>query len=115
VRIDELDSALRGAGIAPEQPIGPATYLAANAVAEACLRVGTPVVVDGVNALEAIRDGWRAAASRAGAPLRVVEVVCSDATEHKRRVESRSSRRGVPPGTSATYTSSPRRPRASVA
>lgn len=97
VRIDELDSALRRAGIEPEQPIGPATYLAANAVAEACLRVGTPVVVDGVNALEAIRDGWREVASRTGAPLRVVEVVCSDAGEHRRRVESRTSElEGVP-------------------
>jgi predicted kinase len=97
VRIDMLDSALRRAGIAPEQPIGVATYLAANAVSEACLRVGTPVVVDGVNALEVIRDGWRGLASRTGAPLRVVEVICSDASEHRRRVESRAAElEGVP-------------------
>jgi predicted kinase len=102
VRIDVLDSALRRAGIEPEQPIGVATYLAANAVAEACLRVGTPVVVDGVNALEVIRDGWREVASRTNTRLRIIEVICSDASEHRRRVESRTAElEGV---TAATWT-----------
>jgi predicted kinase len=39
--------------------------------------------------VEAARDGWRSVASSAGVPLKVVEVVCSDPAEHRRRVEAR--------------------------
>ena len=35
------------------------------------------------------RDAWVAIASRAAVPVVEVEVVCSDAAEHRRRVETR--------------------------
>ena len=49
------------------------------------------MVVDAVNPVEAAREGWRGLARSTEASLRVVEVVCMDADEHRRRVEQRSS------------------------
>jgi len=53
--------------------------------------VGIDVVVDAVNPVEPAREGWRELARSTGATLRVVEVVCADAAEHRRRVEARVS------------------------
>jgi len=91
VRIDAIEAALWRGGIPREQPTGIATYAAANAVADGCLRVGVDVVVDAVNPVEAARKGWRELAQRTGVSLRVVEVVCTNADEHRRRVEHRVS------------------------
>lgn len=44
-----------------------------------------------MNPLRVTRDAWRAVADAAGARLVDVEVVCSDAAEHRRRVETRAS------------------------
>jgi predicted kinase len=49
------------------------------------------VVADAVNPLASIRAAWRDVARRAAVAVVEVEVVCSDATEHRRRVESRSA------------------------
>jgi predicted kinase len=53
------------------------------------LRLGRIVVADGVNALANTRAAWRAVAQRAGVTHFEVELICSDAIEHRRRVESR--------------------------
>ena len=59
-----------------------------------------------MNALEVIRDGWREVAARTSTPLRVIEAVCSDASEHRRRVESRAAElEGVPAATWADVSS----------
>jgi predicted kinase len=89
VRIDEVEAAMWRAGIGREQPTGLAAYVVAEAVAESCLRAGTAVIVDAVNPVEEARRAWRELAQRVGAVLRVVEVVCADAAEHRRRVERR--------------------------
>jgi predicted kinase len=91
LRIDAIESALWRAGIERAEPTGLAAYVVAYAVAEGCLETGAAVVVDAVNPVEAARAGWRRLASRVGAPLSVVEVVCSDLAEHRRRVENRDS------------------------
>ena len=91
VRIDAIETAMWRAGIAREQPTGIGSYAVAEAVAESCLRVGTPVVVDAVNPVEAARRAWRDLAARADAPLRVVEVICPDEDEHRRRLEVREA------------------------
>ena len=44
---------------------------------------------DAVNGVRAARDGWAAVAVECRAPLRFVEVICSDQEEHRRRVEGR--------------------------
>jgi predicted kinase len=87
LRIDAIEAAIREAR--PEEEVGPAGYTAAAAVADANLALGWPVVVDAVNPLEMARRPWRELAALNGVPLRVVEVICSDPAEHRRRVEGR--------------------------
>jgi predicted kinase len=91
VRVDELEVAMWRSGIAREQPTGLAAYAVAEAVVESCLGVGASAVVDAVNPVEPARRAWRDLARRTGAMLRVVEVVCSDPVEHRRRVERREA------------------------
>lgn len=84
IRIDAIEQAIRSAG----GEVGPAGYTAAYALAKENLRLGLPVVADCVNPLPVTRAAWREAA--APGPVLEVEVVCSDAAEHRRRVETRA-------------------------
>jgi len=86
VRIDSIEQALRNEGLKVEGE----GYSVAYALAEDNLRLGRIVVADCVNPLPLTRNEWRSVADRAGVRAVDVEVVCSDADEHKRRVESRS-------------------------
>jgi len=85
LRIDSIAQALRNDGLAVEAE----GYIAAHAVAEDNLRLGRAVIADCVNPWPLTREAWRAVAERAGAACLHVEIVCSDADEHRRRVESR--------------------------
>jgi predicted kinase len=89
LRIDEVEAAMWRSGVDRTQPTGLAAYVVAESIAESCLGAGTPVIVDAVNPVEEARCAWRALARRTDALLRVVEVVCSDPIEHRRRVEER--------------------------
>jgi predicted kinase len=89
LRIDEVEAAMWRSGVHRGQPTGLAAYVVAESIAEGCLRAGTPVVVDAVNPVEEARRAWRELARRTNALLHVVEVVCSDPAEHRRRVEER--------------------------
>jgi predicted kinase len=91
IRIDAIEAAMWAAGIDRAQPTGIGTYAVGHAVAEGTLSVGTPVVVDAVNPVSAARRGWQELAERLSTPLRFVEVVCGDTSEHRRRVESRAN------------------------
>lgn len=53
------------------------------------LRLGRIVVADCVNPWPLTRDDWRSVGERTGVRVLEVELVCSDAAEHRRRVESR--------------------------
>lgn len=86
LRIDTIEQALRDCGM-PE--VGVAGYAVAQALAEANLADGRMVVADCVNPVPESRAGWRAAATRAGAPIIEVHVLCSDRAEHRRRVLDR--------------------------
>ena len=86
VRIDSIEQALRDAG----WPVEAEGYRVAYLVAEDNLRVGRIVIADCVNPWPLTRHEWQAVAHRAGVRALNVEVVCSDATEHQRRVESRT-------------------------
>jgi predicted kinase len=88
LRIDTIEQAIRTATMTADDP-GAAGYVVAYAVAEDNLRLGRIVVADGVNALANTRAAWRAVAQRAGVTHFEVELICSDAIEHRRRVESR--------------------------
>jgi predicted kinase len=88
LRIDAIEQAMKSAGIGE---VGATGYTIANALAEANLRLGHAVVADCVNPVAESRGGWRESASRAGARLVEIEIVCSDLVEHRRRVEGRSA------------------------
>jgi predicted kinase len=49
------------------------------------------VVADSVNPLAVTRDAWRRVAASTSSPIVEIEVVCSDPTEHRRRVETRAT------------------------
>ncbi|MEO9385824.1 AAA family ATPase [Chromobacterium phragmitis] len=87
LRIDSIEQALSRGGAAA----GPEGYLAAYAAAADNLKLGHRVVADSVNPLPITRDAWRDVAEIAGARLLEVEILCSDAREHRTRVESRTA------------------------
>jgi len=88
LRIDTIETAIV-ATLMPyrDNPVG---YVVAEWVAADQLTGGRDVVADAVNGVAAARAGWVALAARTGATLRFVEVLCSDAAEHRRRVEART-------------------------
>ena len=90
LRVDAIEQAMRrsmGLG----EDVGEAGYVVAYAIAEANLALGHGVVADCVNPLALTRSAWRDVAARAQARILEVELRCSDATEHRRRVEVRES------------------------
>jgi len=90
LRIDAIEAALRRNGLGPAQT-GVAAYSVAHAVATPHLQRGMTVVADAVSAVGAARAGWAGTAAAAGVELRVIEVVCPDTDEHRRRVQTRRS------------------------
>lgn len=90
LRIDTIEQALRDA--APDcETLGAAGYVVAFGVAADNLALGRTVIADGVNALASTRAVWRAVGEHARVTVVEVEVICSEATEHRRRVECRSA------------------------
>jgi predicted kinase len=89
LRIDTVEQALRSSGIVGDD-VGPAGYMVAYALAEENLRLGRIVVADSVNPLKITRNAWRGVALATACPMFDIEVVCSDADEHRQRVETRS-------------------------
>ncbi len=89
LRVDTIEQAIVRSGLAA-QPLGPAGYLGACALAEDHLRQGLTVVAESVNPLAITRDAWRDVAVRAGAAAVEAEIVCSDTAEHRHRAEHRT-------------------------
>lgn len=90
VRVDAIEQALRSCDVL-KGDVGPAGYVVAYEVAEDNLRLGRIVVADSVNPVQATRDAWLDVARRAEVRVTEVEVICSNAAEHRRRVETRTS------------------------
>jgi len=86
VRIDSIEQALRDAGLRVEGE----GYAVARAVAADNLRLGRTVIADCVNPWRLTRDQWRDVARAATVTALEVEIVCSDAAEHRRRIETRA-------------------------
>ena len=93
LRIDTIENAFSSAGTPLK---GPEAYLVAYEIAADNLRLGLSVVADAVNALPVTRLAWSNVASRCGAQLVKIEIICSDRTKHRRRVESRLPEPGAP-------------------
>ena len=89
LRIDTIEQALRGSGeMLPGMPAGAGYYVAA-AVARDVLDSGGDVLVECVNPLPLTRRLWEETASALGCRFLAVEIVCSDAAEHRRRARQR--------------------------
>jgi predicted kinase len=96
--VDTVDFTLQRYAVHESRP-GFAAYGVVAALAEQQLRIGHHVIIDAVNPVKAARDLWTDLADRMAVPLRVVEVICGDDDEHRRRVESRYAARdheGIP-------------------
>ena len=90
LRIDSIEQAIRDSGVVPG-PLGDAGYRAAHAAARDNLSVGADVVADSVNPWMLTRDAWRDVGLQVGARVIEVEIVCGNAEEHRRRIETRTS------------------------
>lgn len=91
--IDPIEAAMWRGGM-QHGLSGVAAYGIAATLAEEQLALGLTTVIDAVNPVEAPRRLWRDTATRFGATLRIVEVICSDAAVHQARVEARE--RNIP-------------------
>jgi predicted kinase len=92
LRIDSIEQAIRDSGIVPQsRELDDAGYRAAYAVAEDNLKLGRTVIADCVNPIPLTRDAWLEAAKTTGVRAIEVEIICSDATEHRQRVETRTT------------------------
>lgn len=88
VRIDSIEQAItNSAGFVG--PMNEAGYRVGYAVVLDNLRVGRTVIADSVNPLAVTRDAWVEIAKQARVSSVEIELVCSDATEHRRRIETR--------------------------
>lgn len=90
--VDPVEDAMLGCDLPSGWSLGVAAYEAVRTMAESNLALGRIVVVDAVNDSEDARHTWRRAADHSGATMLFAHLTCSDAAEHRRRLETR--RRG---------------------
>lgn len=88
LRIDTIEQALRDLCAVDVQGEG---YRLAYRIAADNLRAGINVIADSCNPIELTRREWEQVALQVQARYVNIEVVCSDACEHRRRVEMRAS------------------------
>ena len=89
LRIDTIEQALRST-LGLMDDVGPAGYVIAYAISETNLASGRTVVADCVNPVAATREAWRSVAANPHSPIIEVELLCSDAIEHRRRIDTRT-------------------------
>lgn len=88
LRVDSVEQAIRESGVVPGS-IDDAGYRVLYAVAQDNLNLGRDVIADSVNPWMLTRNAWRDVGLRSDARVVEIETVCSDAQEHRRRVETR--------------------------
>ena len=88
LRIDTIEQALRD--FYPNDITGEGYHLAYSMAADN-LRLGRNVIADSCNPIQLTRNAWQQVAEDCGCGYRNIEIICSDAVEHQRRVESRRS------------------------
>ena len=87
LRIDTIEQALRDQGIQATTE----GYAVAYRLAADNLRLGRTVIADSVNPLAITRNAWQAVATETNTRIIEIETICSDPTEHRNRVESRTT------------------------
>lgn len=88
LRVDSIEQAI----VATKRVAGSLDYIGyrvSHAVAADNLRLGHTVIADSVNPWMLTRDDWREVARGAGVACLEIELICSDAGEHRQRVETR--------------------------
>jgi len=90
LRIDTIEQAIL-ASAQLHGEVGVAGYAVALALARENLAAGQTVIADAVNPVPESRQAWRDLAAKLSVPLIEVETLCSDATEHRRRAETRAA------------------------
>lgn len=88
LRIDTIEQGIRDLFDVSIQYEG---YRLAHRIAAENLAGGISVVADSCNPLNLTRDDWRTAAGESGAAFIDIEIICSDESEHRRRVETREN------------------------
>jgi predicted kinase len=101
LRVDTIEASLLRAGLARSFETGLAAYVAAGDIARDHLQLGRDTIIDAVNGVEPARRMWRELAADCHADRYVVEVICSDPDQHRRRVEGRPT--ATPPLPSPTW------------
>lgn len=91
--VDPIEAAMWRCGIKPSLETGVAAYEVVAVLAEHQLRLGLNVIADAVSSIEVAREMWRLAADRAGAAMKILEVMCSDEALHRERLAGRE--RGI--------------------
>ncbi len=90
LRIDTIEQAIRAAEQADNE-MGPACYFVAYGLARENLALGSTVITDSVNPIQLTRDAYHDIALSAGVPCLDIEVICSNPSVHRERVESRTA------------------------
>lgn len=88
IRIDTIEQELRNAGFKNLYDEG---YKIAFSTALDNLRNGLSVVADSTNPVAESRQAWVSIAEKADAPYTEIEIICSNKSEHRSRVESRKT------------------------
>lgn len=88
LRIDTMDQPIMAVY---SDDIADISYRVAHGIARDNLGLGHTVIADCVNAVNITRDPWRDVGLRVSVPTVEVEIICSDAAEHRRRVETRKA------------------------
>lgn len=88
IRIDTIEQSLKNAGLTAIGPIG---YLVAYDLAADNLRLGKNVVADSVNPISKTRNAWEEVATTSSADFINIQIICSNESEHRTRVETRIS------------------------
>ncbi|CRY55806.1 adenylylsulfate kinase [Yersinia intermedia] len=90
LRIDTIEQAIRETEN-EDNDMGPTGYFVAYALARENLRIGLTVITDSVNPMQLTRDAYRDVALSGSTQFLEIEVICSDQTEHRSRVENRKT------------------------
>lgn len=86
LRIDTIEQVLRDLCSFNVQGEG---YRLAYRMAADNLRIGNSVVADSCNPIQLTRDEWQTVAESVGSDYENIEVICSDLSLHRERVENR--------------------------
>jgi predicted kinase len=88
LRIDAIEQSLRDLKQF-QGGVDDAGYRIAYALAESNLQLGQTVIADSVNPIAITRNAWGDIAARTESRIVEIETICSDAEEHRRRIETR--------------------------